>query len=102
LLVLLVPLSLIGTVGQLAAATVLMLLTVFSVVNVALLILKRRAREPAGLFEIHAVVPLFGAIVCAVLVAVRVTTGDWRAPALAGAMLVGIALTYLAGKLRAG
>lgn len=100
LFVLLVPLSLIGTVGQLAAATVLMLLTVFSVVNFALLILKRRASEPVGLFEIHAAIPLLGAIVCVVLVAVRVTTGDWRAPALAGAMLGGIVCTYLAGKLR--
>jgi ABC-type transport system involved in cytochrome c biogenesis permease subunit len=31
-----------------------------------------------------------GTLVCIALIAVRVSTGDWRAPALAGAMLVGI------------
>jgi APA family basic amino acid/polyamine antiporter len=88
------PLSLIGTIGQLASATVLMLLSVFAVVNFSLLVLKKRPFEPLGRFEVHSVIPLLGTVVCTVLVVVRVVTGDWRAPALAGAMLIGILLVH--------
>jgi hypothetical protein len=35
-------------------------------------------------------ISVLGTLVCIVLIVVRVSTGDWRAPALAGAMLVGI------------
>jgi APA family basic amino acid/polyamine antiporter len=55
-------------------------------------VLQRRGGEKKGKFEVPAIVPILGAIACAVLIAVRVTTGDWRAPALAGAL---IALTFL-------
>jgi amino acid transporter len=90
------PLALIGTIGQLAAATVLMLLTVFALLNGALVILKKREGEPQGRFEIPLVLPILGSIVCAGLVIVRVTTGDWQAPALAGALLAGIFVLYAA------
>jgi len=33
-------------------------------------------------------VPALGAAVCLLLIAVSVGTGDWRAPALAGALLL--------------
>jgi APA family basic amino acid/polyamine antiporter len=92
LFVVLAGLALWGTIGNLAAATVLLLLTVFCVVNAALVVLQRRGGEKKGKFEVPAIVPILGAIACAVLIAVRVTTGDWRAPALAGAL---IALTFL-------
>lgn len=94
LLVVLAPLVLWGTIGQLAAATVLLLLSVFAVVNGALVILKRRPGEPAGRFEVPVFVPALGALVCLVLVVVRVATGDWRAPALAGGLVLGIVAIY--------
>jgi amino acid transporter len=88
------PLAVIGTIGQLAAATVLMLLFVFALLNGALILLKNRDGEPRGRFEIPLVLPVLGSLVCAGLVVVRVTTGDWRAPLLAGALLAGILLLY--------
>lgn len=92
--VIVTPLALIGTIGQLAAATVLLLLIVFALLNGALVLLKNRKGEPLGRFEIPLILPLLGSLVCTGLVIVRVTTGDWRAPALAGAMLAGIFLLY--------
>jgi APA family basic amino acid/polyamine antiporter len=92
LFVVLAGLALWGTIGNLAAATVLLLLTVFCVVNAALVVLQRRPGEKKGKFEVPSFVPALGAVVCAVLIGVRVTTGDWRAPALAGALL---ALTFV-------
>ena len=94
LFVLLVVLVLAGNIGQLAAATVLLLLAVFTVVNLALLVLQRRPGEPAGGFEVPAFVPALGALVCSVLLVNRVTTGDWRAPAIAGAILAVILSLY--------
>jgi amino acid transporter len=92
--VIVTPLALIGTIGQLAAATVLLLLIVFAILNGALVLLKNREGEPHGRFEIPVVLPVLGSLVCAGLVIVRVVTGDWRAPALAGALLGGIFLLY--------
>jgi hypothetical protein len=54
----------------------LLLLLVFAVVNRALVILKRREGEPAGYFEIPIIIPALGALVCLVLVVVRVATED--------------------------
>jgi basic amino acid/polyamine antiporter, APA family len=88
------PLALFGTIAELAAATVLLLLLVFAVVNAALFVLKRRPGEKHGYFEIPLVVPALGALVCLVLVVVRVGTGDWRAPAIAGVLLLGAVLIY--------
>jgi amino acid transporter len=94
LFAILAPLCLTGSIAQLASATVLLLLTVFAVVNGAMVVLKRRPGEPAGHFEVPVVVPALGALVCAFLVVIRTSTGDWRAPALAGAMLAGILLVF--------
>ena len=55
LFLILAPLALLGTIAELAAATVLLLLLVFTVVNAALFVLKRRKGELPGQFE----VPLF-------------------------------------------
>lgn len=89
LFLILAPLALLGTIAELAAATVLLLLLVFTVVNAALFVLKRRKGELPGQFEVPLFVPAAGAIVCLVLIGVRVATGDWRAPALAGVLLLG-------------
>jgi APA family basic amino acid/polyamine antiporter len=83
-----------GTITELAAATVLLLLLVFMVVNGALFILKRQKAEPLGRFEVPLFVPAAGAVVCLVLIVVRVATGDWRAPALAGVLLLGALVLY--------
>lgn len=95
LLAVLVPLALAGTIGNLAAATVLLLLTVFGVVNGALVVLQRRKGEPHGKFEVPAFVPVLGAITCFVLIGVRVSTGDIWAPILAGIVLAGTLVLYL-------
>jgi amino acid transporter len=95
LFVVVVALMLSGDITQLASATVLLLLAVFSLVNIALLVLKRRPGEPHGGFEVPAFVPALGAFVCLALLVNRVATGDWRAPALAGAVLVAIAALFM-------
>jgi basic amino acid/polyamine antiporter, APA family len=96
LFLILVPLALSGTIADLASATVLLLLAVFAVVNGALFVLKGRKSERPGQFEIPRFVPALGAVVCLVLIAVRVSTGDWRAPAIAGGLLLGCLVVYLA------
>jgi amino acid transporter len=90
-----VPLALVGTVAELAAATVLLLLLVFMVVNASLFVLKQRKGEKPGRFEVPVFVPACGAAVCFVLIVVRVGTGDWRAPAIAGALLLGSFAIYV-------
>ncbi len=98
----LTPLALLGSVPQLATATVLMLLTVFAVVNAALVILKVRSGEVAGQFEIPVAVPATGTLVCAGLVVVRVLTGDPAASLLAGGLVVAIVLAFLIMPRRPG
>src|SRR4029078_7733569 len=94
LFLILAPLARLGTVDELAAATVLLLLLVFAVVNAALFVLKRRPGEKRGYFAITLAVPALGALVCLVLVVVRVGPGDWRAPPIAGALLLASAIIY--------
>jgi basic amino acid/polyamine antiporter, APA family len=91
----LVPLALMGAIAELAAASVLLLLIVFAAVNGALFILKGRKGEPTGRFEIPRIIPALGFLVCLGLIVVRVSTGDWEAPAIAGALLLASFLIYL-------
>ena len=73
LFLVLAPLALLGTISELAAATVLLLLLVFMVVNGALFILKRPQRRAAGdASRCRCFVPALGALVCFVLIVVRV------------------------------
>lgn len=94
LLAMITGLALLGDITQLASATVLLLLLVFSIVNGALVILKLRPGEPAGGFEVPIFVPALGAVVCAALLVNRFATGDWQAPMIAGAILAGILGLY--------
>ena len=96
LFLILVPLALSGTIAELASATVLLLLSVFTVVNGALFVLKGRKGEEPGRFEIPRIIPALGASVCLALIVVRVSTGDWRAPAIAGGLLLGCFVLYMA------
>lgn len=82
-----------GSVKQLAESTVLLLLMVFTVVNIALIILKRRPGESRGGFEVPVFVPVLGALVCLTLIAVRVESawsleGGYVAPLVALAIIV--------------
>lgn len=95
LLLVTVPLALIGTIAELAAATVLLLLAVFTVMNASLVVLKRRPGEPRGRFEIPLLIPALGALICLVLIVVRVTTGDLGAPAIAGVLVLASIGLYL-------
>ncbi len=60
-----------GGVKPLAESTVLLLLTVFTLVNISLILLKRRESEPSDGFDVPVIVPALGALVCATLVVVR-------------------------------
>jgi hypothetical protein len=62
--------------------------------NGALFVLKGQAGELPGHFEIPRIIPALGLLVCLGLVAVRVITGDWQAPAIAGVLLFGCIVTY--------
>ena len=44
---------------------------------------------------------LLGAVVCVVMFATRVGAGDWRAPLIAGVLLLGVAALYFVLRLRA-
>ena len=96
LLLLLVPLAFFGSIAELASASVLMLLVVFAIVNGALLVLQGRPGEAKGKFEVPRWVPALGTIICVVLIAVRLISSDWQAPALAGAMLAGMVVLHFA------
>lgn len=61
-----------GGVKPLAEATVLLLLSVFTLVNISLIVLKRRTGEAADGFDVPILVPILGALVCTLLVVVRV------------------------------
>lgn len=87
-----------GGVKQLAESTVLLLLTVFTAVNISLVVLKRRPGEPRGGFEPPLFVPVLGAFVCASLIVTRihsaVTSADpaGRTAPLIAAAIVAISL----------
>jgi len=102
ILLLLVPLALFGTVTELASASVLLLLAVFTAMNIALIVLQRRAGEPKARFEIPSIIPIAGAVVCAAIMLVRVVTGDLYAPLLAGGLLAGIFVLYAFAPSQAG
>jgi APA family basic amino acid/polyamine antiporter len=67
---------------------------VFAIVNGALIILKRRPGELKGAFEVPMFVPILGSAICVVLIASRLASEDWHAPAIAGALLAGIVAIY--------
>ena len=94
LLIVLVPLAFFGSIAQLASAAVLMLLVVFAIVNSALFVLQGRSDEAKGKFEVPRWIPALGTSICLMLVTVRLTGGNWQAPALAGGMLAGMVILY--------
>lgn len=90
-----VILALIGDIKALASSTVLLLLTVFTVVNLALVVLKNREETPEGTFEVPVIVPILGAAVCSALIVVRLFQGgDFTAPAIAIGLIALITVLY--------
>ncbi|MEQ1671947.1 MAG: amino acid transporter, partial [Hyphomicrobium sp.] len=83
-----------GSIADLAAATVLLLLLVFVVVNASLYVLIRREGEAPGKFEVPAFLPLGGAVVCGALLVTRLISSDWVAPVLAAGLIAGILVIY--------
>ena len=84
-------------ISILASATSLLLLSCFSIVNVALIVLKYRPGEPKGSFEVPVVVPALGVLINVLLIATRIgdVRKNWKAPAIAGGLIVFIAILYL-------
>jgi amino acid transporter len=90
-------LSLSGGVSDLASATSLLLLSIFALMNAALIRLKLQRSEARGRFEVPMLVPVAGLLICLALIFARVTstTGGWRSSLIAGALLGFIALLYV-------
>jgi APA family basic amino acid/polyamine antiporter len=88
-------LQLAGNIEQLASATVLLLLTVFTLVNGALVVLQRREGRHEGCFNVPMAIPVLGAAICLVMIVARISDGDARAPMIAAGLIVGIAVLYL-------
>jgi amino acid transporter len=80
----------VGRIKELASATSLLLLFCFTVVNASLMALKLRKNEPCGHFEVPAIVPFLGILVCGGLVVARVQsqTAGKSAPAIAAALVL--------------
>jgi amino acid transporter len=62
-------LALVGNISVLAKATSVLLLSVFVVVNAALLLIKKRDKKPTGHFQVPMFVPFLGILISLALVA---------------------------------
>lgn len=90
LMAIVMVLAISGNIGQLASATSAILLSVFIVVNAALLRLQGRADEPKGGFEIPRFVPALGIVVNLVML----SHASGRALLTAAVLMAFIALLY--------
>lgn len=87
-LVFMLVLALSGNIGSLARATSVLLLICFMFVNVALIVLKYRKDEPKGRFEIPYVIPVLGALVCALMLSYAKIAEFTVAGAILGAIVI--------------
>jgi amino acid transporter len=83
LMAIVIALALIGDITRLALATSSLLLTVFIVVNAALLVLQRRPGEAKGQFEVPSIVPIGGVLVCSAMLISTLFDNDVGRPAIA-------------------
>jgi amino acid transporter len=97
LMVIALALALSVDLSDLARATSSLLLSVFILINAALIVLQRRPGEQKGQFEVPTFVPLAGILVCAALL----LNQPPQALRIAGILLAGIALLYLVLRPRA-
>ena len=93
LLGIVILLMLTADIDHLAAATSLLLLSAFVVVNLSLVVLMLRPGEAKGGFEVPLPVPILGALICGALIVARVLdpAADARAPTIAGVVLLVLA-----------
>ncbi|HND30736.1 MAG TPA: APC family permease, partial [Myxococcota bacterium] len=93
LLGIVILLMLTADIDHLAAATSLLLLSAFVVVNLSLVVLMLRPGEAKGGFEVPLPVPILGALICGALIVARVLdpAADVRAPTIAGVVLLVLA-----------
>lgn len=89
-----VSLQFAGNIEQLASATVLLLLTVFMLVNGALVVLQHREGNHPNCFNVPMFVPILGSLICAVMIVARISDGDARAPTIAAVLIGGIVVLY--------
>jgi len=94
LFAIIVVLQFAGDISQLASATVLLLLLVFTIVNGALILLKRREGNKPGSFNAPIIVPVLGVLACLALIGGQALQVDWRAPAIAGGIVAVILTLY--------
>lgn len=105
LMCIVIALALTGGISDLAQGTSLLLLVVFAVINVSLIVLRKRPGEPRGTFNVPVFVPVIGAIICASLVVSKLWTAfttapvpgkspPWLPAALAGGMALVIMTLY--------
>lgn len=85
-----------GNVAELGSATSVLLLCAFIVVNLSLLVLKNRPGEPVGTLELPRIIPLAGALICALLL----INTDPKPMKIALLLLVGITVLYLFSRPR--
>lgn len=88
--VLFVVLILVGDISSLAKATSVLLLSCFSVVNIALVVLQRKEKIP-GAFEVPAFVPILGTTVCLAIL----SKAKFIELTMAGSILIGISILYV-------
>lgn len=88
--VIMLGLALSGDISSLAKATSVLLLLCFTLVNLALVVIKRRSDEPKGSFEIPSVIPILGAGVCVALLT-HAKGPEWTT---AGGIMAVIAALY--------
>jgi len=67
LFIIVLILALSGGISSLAKATSVLLLSCFIIVNIALLVLKRREKAPPGTFDVPSFIPICGALVCSAM-----------------------------------
>lgn len=91
LMLIVIALAMAGDISVLAKATSVLLLGVFTIINLALVVLKRRQGEPKGTFEVPLFVPVVGAIICVVLI----SHAQIRELLIALILLAGIAILYV-------
>lgn len=79
-----------GDVSVLAKSSSVLLLTCFVLMNVSLVILKRRKDEPKASFEIPMIIPILGILSCSIMLA----HAQWPELKIAGIILTAIAALY--------
>lgn len=97
LMAIVLGLAMIGDLRVLAQATSALLLSVFVLVNAALVVLKCRKSEPPGPFEVPLVVPIGGVVICLLLL----TRVEPQARGIALLLAAGAAALYFLVRPRA-